>query len=1042
MKIIALHFKNVNSLAGEWNIRFDDPAFLRNHLFAISGPTGSGKTSVLDAISLALYGKTPRQENVADKRNVNVGPELVMTTGTGESFSEVIFESAGNRYKAIWKVHRSHNRADGAMQSPERKILFEEKGVFVAKDEYSKTTEAQKKIEEIVGLNFNQFMRAVMLPQGGFDSFLKSSREDKAAILEKLSGQGIYRKISKAVFERNKSEESRQKELQNLLNGIQLMPENEERDLKAWVDATSKIKASKESELKKNEEYERILLQIIDSEKNCQELRKSLEALATENRELDPSRKRLARGAEAQLLMPELEKLDMVRKAHVKKMEQKKNLQQKIPEYEQKSRQVQVELETRIREENALRAEDKTRNGLREKVSTMDSDILRLRQLCTEKIQEIRAKKERLEAYRQEGISLKDSRADVDRKLSENQNYEKANPTHKMLESEQAVISDRLNRLDGAKCAVEKAKSQFAIARSRRTDAENLWRKKLLLLKDVSDERDRSLSNDMNKIVSFVQSSLQEGDTCPVCGSPFHASHENANVSVGDLTATASRLNHLQARYETAKNDANDAEYKLHAAEETVKNCENELADKNQAVEDSFQMVVEKLKPFGFAEADLQAPQAVLAKISGWAAQWNACIKNIDSLKNQQAILDAKEKNLAENVQNAQKELSILEDDLEKRKSEGQALASERQKLFGNINVAEDRREWQDKIDAASALRLNLMEKRESCEKDLASVRSQLQSISDELSNSERDKESLEVDLQAKLREHSFASEEDLKRSRLSEEERIRLTQKIEQVSSDYATRQGQLKQAEEHLEKLRAMETGRQTVQTVKSKIESLAQEIESIAKELDEKKRIYLENSVAKKTFQKVIVDKDVQDKVVRVWNTLNDLIGSADGKKFVEYVQQLTLRKLITAANTHLHGLDSRYKIETDETGLNISLYDAECGTSRLAANLSGGETFLVSLSLALGLSSLASQRVRIDTLFLDEGFGSLDERKLQRAIEVLRNLGERSDKIVGVISHVGRLKEEISNHIEIVPSGSGHSKIMGPGVTMGASLVKMI
>ena len=127
-------------------------------------------------------------------------------------------------------------------------------------------------------------------------------------------------------------------------------------------------------------------------------------------------------------------------------------------------------------------------------------------------------------------------------------------------------------------------------------------------------------------------------------------------------------------------------------------------------------------------------------------------------------------------MQNAQKELSILEDDLEKRKSEGQALSSERQKLFGNINVAEDRREWQDKIDAASALRLNLMEKRESCEKDLASVRSQLQSISDELSNSERDKESLEVDLQAKLREHSCASEEDLKRSRLSEEERIRLT--------------------------------------------------------------------------------------------------------------------------------------------------------------------------------------------------------------------------------------------------------------------------
>ena len=86
MKILSLHFKNVNSLAGEWNIRFDDPSFVRNHLFAISGPTGSGKTSILDAISLALYGKTPRQKNVADKQKVDGISEMIMTSGTGETF--------------------------------------------------------------------------------------------------------------------------------------------------------------------------------------------------------------------------------------------------------------------------------------------------------------------------------------------------------------------------------------------------------------------------------------------------------------------------------------------------------------------------------------------------------------------------------------------------------------------------------------------------------------------------------------------------------------------------------------------------------------------------------------------------------------------------------------------------------------------------------------------------------------------------------------------------------------------------------------------
>ena len=208
---------------------------------------------------------------------------------------------------------------------------------------------------------------------------------------------------------------------------------------------------------------------------------------------------------------------------------------------------------------------------------------------------------------------------------------------------------------------------------------------------------------------------------------------------------------------------------------------------------------------------------------------------------------------------------------------------------------------------------------------------------------------------------------------------RLQITQKIEKVTADLALSQGKSQQAEERLDHLRSLDTGHQTLETVAYKLETLAKEIADLTEELGKKTRLYTENDVAKKNFQKVIVEKEAQDQKVHVWSTLNSLIGSADGKKFVEYVQQLTLRKLISAANKHLHSLDPRYKIETDETGLNISLYDAECGTSRPSANLSGGETFLVSLSLALGLSSLASQRVRIDTLFLDEGFGSLDEHK---------------------------------------------------------------
>lgn len=1038
MKIIALHFKNVNSLAGEWNIRFDDPAFLRNHLFAISGPTGSGKSSVLDAISLALYGKTPRQDNVSDKRGgVSVGPELVMTTGTGESFSEVIFESAGSRYMAVWKVHRSRNRADGAIQGVDRKILFEEKGSFVAKDEYSKSIEAQKKIEEVVGLNFDQFMRAVMLPQGGFDSFLKCKREEKAAILEKLSGQEIYRKISKAVYERNKAEDAHLKELQNLLSGIQLLPENEERDLKAWIENSNKTKASKEAELKKNEEFKRILGEVVTAEKECQDLRKAVEALLLENRNLEPDRKRLSRGNEAQLLIPELEKLELIRRDYAAKTADKKNLLQKIPECELNRRQVQTELDAKTREEDRLRAEDKVRGELREKVSKLDSDIIRLEQICSEKIAEIRGKKARLEELRQKSVQLKNSRAEVEKALAENENYEKAHPTHKMLESEQAVISDRLNHLADSKNAVLKAKDALAVAKTRRNEAENIWRNQLLNLKNVSEERDRCLSNDMNKIVSFVQASLSDGDICPVCGSPYHAEHEKTEFTKGDLTATAGRLNSLQSRYEKAKNALSDAEYRLHAAEDVIKNCEEDVVNKNKASLESFQMVVEKLRPFGFAEADLEVPQIVLSKIRTWASQWSACVKNIESCKRQIAVFEANENSLAQNVETAQADLRLLEDDLSKKKAETQDRVMERQKLFGSRDVAEDRRECQEKIDAVAQLRVELTEKRERCTKNLASVRSELDTISRQITEREREKESLDADLKAKLREHGFGSEQDLKNAVIPEVLRLQITQKIEKVTADLALSQGKSQQAEERLDHLRSLDTGHQTLETVAYKLETLAKEIADLTEELGKKTRLYTENDVAKKNFQKVIVEKEAQDQKVHVWSTLNSLIGSADGKKFVEYVQQLTLRKLISAANKHLHSLDPRYKIETDETGLNISLYDAECGTSRPSANLSGGETFLVSLSLALGLSSLASQRVRIDTLFLDEGFGSLDEHKLQKAIEVLRNLGERSDKLVGVISHVGRLKEEVSNHIEIIPSGSGHSQIVGPGVSMGVA-----
>lgn len=1035
MKILSLHFANINSLLGEWTVRFDDPAFLRNHLFAISGPTGSGKTSVLDAISLALYGKTPRQENVADKRNTEIGPELVMTTGTGNSFSEVAFESSGSRYKAIWKVHRSRNSADGDMQPVERKLLFDEHGVFSAREEISKNNDVQRKIEEIIGLNFSQFMRAVMLPQGGFDSFLKSKRDEKAAILEKLSGQEIYRSISKAAYVRNKKENERLAQINQKISEIHLLPESEENDLSAWLGSAEKTRGAKEAELRRNEDAERILKDVMAVEKNCQTLRTSVDELLTENRNLEESRKRLSRDEEAQKLIAPLENLERLRKEYAAQKAQKDELVKKLPETELLCRNVKLALETKKKEEEKLCEENKKRDELRNRVSSLDSEIYRNGKICDEKKAQQEKLASRLETFRLSRVKLNDDRFGLEKKLEKNEIYANAHPTHKMLESEKSVISDRLALLNESKENVARAKDALAVSKKQYGDAENDLRAKNRELKIAEEERNRGLSSDMNKITLFLQATLEDGARCPVCGSPFHATHVSQEFSPGEVSATAERLNHLQERYETAHNETEKAEYRLKIADGNVKMCEKDLSDRANVVTEYVSMTIGMLNPYGFSEKDLNEPDLVLSKIQDWAIQWSACIKNIDACRHQLSVLQVQEKSLDENEENTKGELSLLSKDLDSKKKEVQTLTIERQKLFGSSDVAEDRRIWQKKIDAASSARSELFNRHVQAERSLGELKARLETVTSQLMADERERERLETDFQTKLRTGGFASENDLRHAVISKAERDLLIAQIDKVTTELSTRKGQLIQAEKQLTLLRQKEIGRETLQTVRSKIETLAIELKDLNEAFLDKQQKFVENRYAKKKFAEARLEKDSQEKVSLVWNTLNDLIGSSDGKKFVEYVQQLTLRKLIHAANRHLHGLDPRYRIETDKTGLNISLYDSECGASRLAANLSGGESFLVSLSLALGLSSLASQRVRIDTLFLDEGFGSLDERKLQRAIELLHRLGESGDKLVGVISHVNRLKEEIANHIEVIPTGSGHSRLSGPGILAG-------
>ena len=165
---------------------------------------------------------------------------------------------------------------------------------------------------------------------------------------------------------------------------------------------------------------------------------------------------------------------------------------------------------------------------------------------------------------------------------------------------------------------------------------------------------------------------------------------------------------------------------------------------------------------------------------------------------------------------------------------------------------------------------------------------------------------------------------------------------------------------------------------------------------------------------------------------WEQLHALIGSADGKKFRNFAQGLTFELMVSHANRQLQKMSDRYLLVRDEAQpLELNVIDNyQAGEVRSTKNLSGGESFLISLALALGLSAMASRNVRVDSLFLDEGFGTLDEEALETALDTLAGL-QQEGKLIGVISHVSALKERIGIRIEVQPLSGGRSRISGPG-----------
>ncbi|MBY0444165.1 MAG: AAA family ATPase, partial [Burkholderiales bacterium] len=220
MKLLSLRLKNLNSLKGEWKIDFTAAPFKDNGLFAITGPTGAGKTTLLDAICLALYHQTPRMSSISASSN-----EL-MTRHTSDCLAEVEFEVKGSRYRAFWSQRRARNLASGALQAP-RVELADATGLILS----DKINEKLKLTEALTGLDFGRFTKSMLLAQGGFAAFLNAAANERAELLEELTGTDIYGQISQSVFEQTRSSKQALDQLRAKASGVELLSEEQRSDL-------------------------------------------------------------------------------------------------------------------------------------------------------------------------------------------------------------------------------------------------------------------------------------------------------------------------------------------------------------------------------------------------------------------------------------------------------------------------------------------------------------------------------------------------------------------------------------------------------------------------------------------------------------------------------------------------------------------------------------------------------------------------------------------------------------------------------------------
>lgn len=1091
MKLLTLRFKNLNSLEGEWLIDFSRAEYEQNGIFAISGPTGAGKTTLLDAICLALYGRTPRLDTISQSQNEIMSrqhsecfAELKFQTPEGVYSASWSQRRAHNRVDGnLQQIKRElFDVASGKLLSSRIAEInqliaticgldFERftRTMLLAQGRFADFLNAKEEerspiLEQITGTQIYSDI-SIKVHQ------IKSREEKKLAELTAVL-EGIKPLSAEEVDE-----------LHHALHRVQLklsqidQQQQTVNQLIQWWEACAKARDNAHK-------LRQALEQCITDEQN---FAPHAAALALANKTLPLIKAHTELQGLRHNLQNDQKALSELRpklSAAMSKQEQTKaeylrlstqcSQHSQFLEQQRKTFTAVRHLDSEIKQKNELVTRGqtnlkRTNELLKNATTTLAQDQHHYQEIKSEIV-------DRCQCFLQRGYTLELLNQEIATQEAESllaalhTQPEIAELTRRLEQAKESLhnlemIAELIQRYDTQNAKlIQATQNRTRLIETRdtlKTDKTQLQQQlELCEAKVAQYDAEHKLALSRQSLEQH-RAALVDGSPCPLCGA---LEHPLAEDELADPESTAQRLTQAKEAEKQAENSLNRKIQQSTRLDAELQSLEQQLNNHAKELEQFLDKVVAKqhllipllasgnsslsrselkevlrtstITPTAF-ESHKEQINRQITTLNGELAFRNNCQRWSNNIRVQIEGLQVRIKGTQELIRNYQADAETHQAHLKNTRSELEKLQEQRHTLFekNDPNTVEERLN-QQLLQLESLLKQQDRAK-QAVESAFISLNQQIKSLEENTARLDARLQEAEPQFKHQLKQQAFDSEACYLTACMDEEKRLDLDQQQRTLSERRHLLNEQLQQNEETLLDLaKQYPESPQDIALCRSEYAQLEQQKAELnaAKGRDSERLNHHLEAQSRLTEQHQRITRQEQE--TQRWRLLHELIGSADGKKYRNFAQSLTFELVLHYANAQLSHMSDRYSLRINpEPGSKLELFveDHYQGAElRSVKNLSGGESFIVSLALALGLSQMVSGNMRLESLFLDEGFGTLDEDSLDIALSSLANL-HRSGKTIGIISHVAALKERISTQIQVIPMSGGRSRLEGPGIT---------